>query len=107
MLVGDIRKPDLSWIAHDHLGAATDRALHLHRDDGVCFAGIAPDHEEEVRISDLRDAVRHRARTEGGDQTGHRWGVSRCGALVTVIGAECRPGNLLHQVVFFSGTARR
>ena len=82
-------------------------ALHLHRDDRVRLARVASDDEEEVRVADLPDGVRHRSRAEHGDQTGHRGGVSCRRALVHVVRAEHRARELLDEVVLLHRAARR
>ena len=50
---------------------------------------------------DIVHAIGHRARTEGGGQTGHRAGVSETGAVVYVVCPQDLPRQFVHQIVFF------
>jgi hypothetical protein len=104
--LGEGGHPDRTWIRDDERRPATDGALHLHRDDGMRLAGIATDHEEELRVADLPDRVRHRPGAEGGDQTGHRGGVSGRRALVDVVGPVHGARELLDEVVLLDRAPR-
>ncbi len=84
-------------------------ALQAHRpldaggDDGMGFRGVGARDQDTIGVLQLGDGIGHRSRAEGGGQTGHRGAVSEAGAVIDVIGAEHRPHELLHQVVFFIG----
>ncbi len=68
----------------------------------MLFGGVGADDEEGFCLcGNIVHAVGHRARTEGGGQTGHRAGVSETGAVVYVVRPQDLPRQFVHQIVFF------
>ena len=107
MHIGDLGEPDGPRIGDDQARASAHRPLHFHRDDGMGLGGVGTGDEEEVRVTDLVDGVRHRAGAEHGHEPRDRWRVSRGRALMAVVGSERRSAELLHQVVLLDRASAR
>ena len=101
--VGDLRDLRKARIRHDEFRPLL---LHLHQvcaDDGMLFGGVRADDQRHVRLFQVGERIGHRSRTERSGQTGHGGRVSETGAVIHVVRADHRAGELLVQVVFFVG----
>lgn len=55
------------------------------------FGHVRADQEEKFCVFELAERIRHRARAEGGCQTGNSGGVSDTGTMVNVVCAHHLP----------------
>ena len=77
---------------------------HRVSDQRVTFGCVRADDQEAIGIRlEFRDRIRHGATPKGCGQTGHSGSVSETGAVIDVIRADHRAGELLQEVVFFVG----
>lgn len=65
------------------------------------MGGIRTDHHDAGGITQILDIVGHCTGTEGGGQTGHRWGMSNSCAVVHIIRPQHCPGKLLCHIIIF------
>ena len=95
----DARQVDRTRVRDDEFGAFANGAANACADDGVLFRRVRSDHQDRFGLLQIRDAVRHRARAEGGGQTGHRGGVSEPGTVIDVVRPHHRAREFLNEIV--------
>ena len=99
---------DLARIDDDELGLVEQhRAFDVGGDDRMGLGGVRAGDEDDLGVFQLGDGIRHRARTQGGGQTGNGRGVAQAGAMVDVVGAHHRTHEFLKKIILFIGDARR
>ena len=92
---------DLTRVGDDQLCAAVnDRLAQKCADDGVRFARVRANDDEDLEVSHLGDRVRHRRRADGDGQRRHRCGVTQTRAVIDVVGIETLPNEFLEQIRF-------
>jgi hypothetical protein len=103
MQVGDFRNMYLARIGDDDFGPVLLGAKDPGGDQGMGDGGVGADDENAVGLLELLDGVGHRPTSECCGKTCHGGAVSESGAVIDVVGADCRPGEFLQQVVLLVG----
>ena len=98
----------LAEIGHDQLLAVEFvRALDARRDHRMALGRVAADDEHQVGLLDVRDRARIAAVADRAEQAHGRRRLAVARAVVDVVGADDRAGQLLHQVALFVRALRR
>ena len=107
MDVGLLRRVVRPRVDVNHLGPLFQRRAEVRlEDDGVLFGGVRATDEEHVRLSEVVQGVRHRARAEPGAHRRDRRGVTESSAVVDVVRPE-DAGEFLENVVLLVRAVRR
>src|SRR3989304_2414305 len=93
------RQLDVARVGDDEARAVSHRLLDAQRDDGMRLSRVGADDHYQRRPLQLRDRVAHRPPSYHDRQTGDRGSVSGTSAVIDVVGADNRAGELLEQVV--------
>jgi len=73
----------------------------------MILRGVGAYCQNQVCVFNFVNRISHCTAAECGGQTGHRYGVSKPGTVIDIVGADCRPHKFLEQVIFFIGATRR
>ncbi len=90
-----------AWINDSQGGSIAEGLFNLDADYRVTFSGVCSCCENKVCIGNFSYAVGHSTASKGCRQTGDSGSVSETGAVVDTVGTEHRPGEFVHEIVFF------
>ena len=95
---------NLSGISDNQLSPLPYRLSYFQPDYRVSGGGISANSQNAGSIANLINGIGHGSAAEGGDQTGHRRGMSETGTMVNIRGTQHCPAKLLDDIVILIGT---
>ena len=98
---------DAARIDHDQFGACAQTLLHARREHRMRIGRVGADDHHHVGVFDRIEILRAGRGAEGGGEAVAGRRMADAGAGIDIVVAEAGADQLLHQIGFFVGAARR
>ena len=99
MEIGEPGQGDLAGVDQEQLRSPFPGIDDALTDEPMLGGGVGSGDQEQIRVFELINGIRHRVRTECGGQTDHRGAVPETGAMIDIVGSEGGPGHFHEEVV--------